>query len=154
MRIFYAVPRAAWVELNLKRSLEAMGHQLIPFTFPGWPDDADPDWRNRGKPETNDRLVREFRAALDDGPIDLLYGYFYSSVVYPETVDLLRHSGVPTVNFTCNNVHQFDLVAEIAPQLSWFRWPVWPTMKPPKPYARPPTAAASGLVPRAWRANR
>jgi spore maturation protein CgeB len=114
VRIFFAVPRSAWVDANLRRSLQAMGHELVPFTFPGWPDDDDPDWRARGKPATNERLLRAFRAALGRGPLDLLFGYFYSSVVYPETIDELRRSGVPTVNFSCNNVHQFHLVEAIA----------------------------------------
>lgn len=116
MRIFYAVPRSAWVDLNLRQSLEAMGHQLVPFTFPGWPDDQDPAWRARGKPRTNERLLNAFRQALERGPVDLFFGYFYSSVVYPETIDRIRASGVPTVNFSCNNVHQFELVEQIAPR--------------------------------------
>jgi hypothetical protein len=111
VRIFFAVPRSAWVDLNLRRSLEDMGHQLVRFDFPGWPDDADPDWQARGKPRTNQRLLDAFRAA---GRVDLFFGYFYSSVAYPETLDLIRRSGVPTVNFSCNNVHQFDLVRDIA----------------------------------------
>jgi hypothetical protein len=112
LRIFFAVPRSAWVELNLRRSLEDMGHELVRFDFPGWPDDADPNWAAHGKPRTNERLLQAYRAA---GRVDLFYGYFYSSVVYPETIDLIRKSGVPTVNFSCNNVHQFDLVRDIAP---------------------------------------
>ncbi|GAC1322571.1 MAG: hypothetical protein NVSMB2_19930 [Chloroflexota bacterium] len=114
MRIFYAVPRSAWVDLNLRRSLEDMGHTLVRFDFPGWPDDADPVWVQRGKPRTNERLLRTFRSALQSGPLDLFFGYFYSSVIYPDTIDLIRQSGVPTVNFSCNNVHQFDLVRDIA----------------------------------------
>src|SRR5207248_4118586 len=90
-----------------------MGHQLVRFDFPGWPDGADPDWTRRGKPRTNQRLLDAFRSA---GRMDLFFGYVYSSVVYPETIDLIRQSGVPTVNFSCNNVHQFDLVREIAPR--------------------------------------
>src|SRR5258708_11478796 len=89
-----------------------MGHELVRFDFPGWPDDADQDWQRTGKPNTNERLLNKFRAA---GHVDLFYGYFYSSVVYPETIDVIRQSGVPTVNFSCNNVHQFDLVRDIAP---------------------------------------
>jgi spore maturation protein CgeB len=116
VRIFFAVPRSQWVDLNLRRSLEDMGHQLVRFDFPGWPDDADPVWRQRGKPRTNERLVSAFRTATRQAPIDLFFGYFYSSVVYPETIDLIRQSGVPTVNFSCNNVHQFDLVRDIAPR--------------------------------------
>src|SRR5712692_2018165 len=116
MRIFFAVPRSAWVDLNLRRSLEDMGHELVRFDFPGWPDDADPAWQQSGKPKTNQRLLDKFRTALRHGPVDLFFGYFYSSVVYPETIDVIRQSGVPTVNFSCNNVHQFDLVRDIAPR--------------------------------------
>ena len=61
MRIFYAVPRSAWVDLNLRQSLEAMGHDLERFDFPGWPDDADPDWQRHGKPTTNERLLSAFK---------------------------------------------------------------------------------------------
>ncbi|MBV9580008.1 MAG: glycosyltransferase family 1 protein [Chloroflexi bacterium] len=111
MRIFFAVPRSAWVDLNLRRSLEDMGHELVRFDFPGWPDDGDVSWRQHGKPRTNQRLLETFRSA---GRVDLFFGYFYASVVYPETLDEIRRSGVPTVNFSCNNVHQFDLVRDIA----------------------------------------
>jgi hypothetical protein len=112
VRIFFAVPRSAWVDLNLRRSLEDMGHELVRFDFPGWPDDADPSWQAHGKPRTNEKLLDAFRRA---GRVDLFYGYFYASVVYPETLETIRRSGVPTVNFSCNNVHQFDLVRSIAP---------------------------------------
>jgi spore maturation protein CgeB len=117
MRIFFAAPRSAWVDLNLRRSLEDMGHELVRFDFPGWPDDADATWQRAGKPRTNERLLSRFRTALRQGRVDLFYGYFYSSVVYPVTIELIRQSGVPVVNFSCNNVHQFDLVRDIAP---WF----------------------------------
>jgi spore maturation protein CgeB len=116
VRIFFAVPRSAWVDLNLRRSLEDMGHELVRFDFPGWPDDADPAWQHWGKPDTNQRLLEHFRTAVRKRPVDLFFGYFYSSVVYPETIDVIRQSGVPTVNFSCNNVHQFDLVRDIAPR--------------------------------------
>jgi hypothetical protein len=116
VRIFFAVPRSAWVDLNLRRSLEDMGHELVRFDFPGWPDDADPDWQQHGKPKTNERLLAAFRSAMSKRPVDLFFGYFYSSVAYPQTIDLIRQSGVPTVNFSCNNVHQFDLVRDIAPR--------------------------------------
>lgn len=116
MRIFFAVPRSAWVDLNLRRSLEDMGHQLVRFDFPGWPDDSDPSWRDVGKPRTNQRLLDAFRKAQRNGGIDLFFGYLYSSVAYPSTIDEIRTSGVPTVNFSCNNVHQFHLVRDIAPR--------------------------------------
>jgi hypothetical protein len=93
-----------------------MGHQLVRFDFPGWPDDADPAWQHTGKPATNENLLKRFSSARARGQVDLFFGYLYSSVVYPETIDRIRQSGVPTVNFSCNNVHQFDLVRDIAPR--------------------------------------
>ena len=68
MRIFFAVPRSAWVDLNLRRSLEDMGHELVRFDFPGWPDEADLRLATGGKPRTNERLLEGFRAALRHGP--------------------------------------------------------------------------------------
>lgn len=112
VRIFFAVPRSAWVDLNLRRSLEDMGHELVRFDFPGWPDDTDATWLRHGKPRTNQQLLEAVRRA---GPIDLFFGYFYSSVVYPQTIQDISRAGTPTVNFSCNNVHQFDLVRDIAP---------------------------------------
>src|SRR5438309_1311304 len=114
VRIFFAVPRSAWVDLNMRRSLQDMGHELVRFDFPGWPDDTDHAWTSSGKPRTNEQLLKQFRAEHARKPFDLFFGYVYSSVVYPETIDLIRQSGVPTVNFSCNNVHQFDLVRAIA----------------------------------------
>ena len=73
MRIFFAVPRSAWVDLNLRRSLEDMGHELVRFDFPGWPDDADPAWSQSGKPRTNQRLLEKFPTAglaVIDFPVD------------------------------------------------------------------------------------
>jgi spore maturation protein CgeB len=116
VRIFAALPRSAWVDLNLRCTLEEMGHTLVRFEFPGWPDETDPLWQRVEKPRTNERLLDRFRAALKTGDVDLFYAYLYSSVVYPETIDLIRQSGVPTVNFSCNNVHQFGLVEAIAPR--------------------------------------
>src|SRR5438874_1198561 len=72
MRIFFAVPRSAWVDRNLRLSLEDMGHQLVQFDFPGWPDDADPVWRSRGKPRVNERLLEAFKRAKQRAPIDLV----------------------------------------------------------------------------------
>ena len=118
MKIFFAVPRSAWVDLNLRRSLEDMGHELVRFDFPGWPDDSDHGWIRYEKPRTNERLLEAVRRAV---PFDLFFGYFYSSVAYPETIQHIGKAGVPTVNFSCNNVHQFDLVRDIAAQfdLCW-----------------------------------
>ena len=96
MRLFFAVPRSAWVDLNLRRSLEDMGHELVRFDFPGWPDDADPAWRDRGKPRTNERLLAAFNAAQRERPLDLFFGYFYS--VGGLSRDHQRHPSIGRAN--------------------------------------------------------
>src|SRR5690606_34947283 len=52
-------------------------------------------------------------------PFDLIYCYLYSTVVEPSAIQELRRLGAPVVNFSCNNVHQFDLVEEIAPHFDY-----------------------------------
>jgi hypothetical protein len=77
-------PCSAWVDLNLRRSLEDMGHELVRFNFPL--ADAADRTGSVGKLRTNERLLATFRRPAPR-PRRSLHGYFYSSVVYPETID-------------------------------------------------------------------
>lgn len=51
--------------------------------------------------------------------IDLFFSYFYSASILPEVIDEIKDMGIITVNFYCNNIHQFDLVSEIAPHYDY-----------------------------------
>lgn len=55
--------------------------------------------------------------------IDLFFSYFYSISILPEVIDEIRGMGILTVNFYCNNIHQFDLVSEIAPHYDYCMFP-------------------------------
>ena len=55
--------------------------------------------------------------------IDLFFSYFYSISILPEVIDEIREMGILTVNFYCNNIHQFDLVSEIAPHYDYCMFP-------------------------------
>jgi hypothetical protein len=60
------------------------------------------------------RILDEVLTAHRQRPIDLFLSYFYNSHFDPTGFDEIRKLGIPSVNFYCNSVHQFELVAEIA----------------------------------------
>lgn len=65
------------------------------------------------------RIIDEVKQAHRHAPIDLFLSYFYNSHFDPAGFDVLHHLGVPTVNFYCNSIYQFELVAEIAPKVKY-----------------------------------
>lgn len=65
------------------------------------------------------RIVDEVRAAHAAKPIDLFLSYFYNAHFDPSGFEELRRLGIPTVNFYCNSIYQFDLVTEIAPGVDY-----------------------------------
>lgn len=118
VRILFISPRSAWVRYNLLDTLRAMGHQVVALDWGmGWPDQG-PGWLER-RQAIGERLVAAARRHHRRRPFDLVYCYLYSTVVGPEAVRELRGLGAPVVNFSCNNVHQFHLVEEIAPHFDW-----------------------------------
>jgi spore maturation protein CgeB len=67
------------------------------------------------------RIIDEVRAAHRERPIDLFLSYFYNSHFDPAGFDEIRKLGIPSVNFYCNSVYQFEGVAEIAARAD-FSW--------------------------------
>jgi spore maturation protein CgeB len=60
------------------------------------------------------KLLDIFRAAHTKQPFDLFFAYLMDGMVDPGALDEIRKTGVPACNFSCNNMHQFDLVDEIS----------------------------------------
>jgi spore maturation protein CgeB len=71
--------------------------------------------------KTTERIVDEVREAKRRGPVHLFLGYFYNAHFDPAGFDEVRQLGIPSVNFYCNSIHQFDLVAAIAAHVD-FSW--------------------------------
>lgn len=61
-----------------------------------------------------DRILDEVSAAHRERPIDLFLSYFYNAHFDPAGFDVLRQRGIPSVNFYCNSIYQFELVDAIA----------------------------------------
>ena len=61
----------------------------------------------------SERLLSVFKIEHQKRPFDLFFGYFIDGMLdFSIMADIRRL--VPTCNFSCNNVHQFNLVKDIA----------------------------------------
>lgn len=67
------------------------------------------------------RILDEVKAAHREQPIDLFLSYFYNAHFDPAAFAELHRLGIRTVNFYCNSMYQFELVADIAAKVE-FSW--------------------------------
>lgn len=70
---------------------------------------------------TTEKIVDEALKANREKPIDLFLSYFYNAHFDPAGFSRLRDAGIPTINFYCNSIYQFDLVSEVARHVD-FSW--------------------------------
>src|ERR1700687_3150415 len=73
--------------------------------------------------KTTEQILAEVRAAHDRQPLDLFLSYFYNAHFDSAGFDELRRLGIPSVNFYCNSMDQFELVKEVAAKAD-FAWHV------------------------------
>lgn len=136
MRIFVAVRHsndpgkyygALWSS-NFYPALRALGHELVESQTDLLPTSRFMDVATGFTPQelearaqTTERILAEVKAAHRDRPIDLFLSYFYNAHFDPAGFDELRRLGVPSVNFYCNSIYQFQLVADVAAKadVSW-----------------------------------
>jgi spore maturation protein CgeB len=64
-------------------------------------------------------IVDEVKKAHAERPVDLFLSYFYASHFDPAGFDDVDRLGIPVVNFFCNSLYQFELVAPIAARARW-----------------------------------
>jgi spore maturation protein CgeB len=67
----------------------------------------------------SEKLLTEFKHEHKKRPFDFFLSYFRDSDVDPSCIDEISRAGVPTANFSCNNVHQFYLTRQIAPHFDY-----------------------------------
>ena len=131
LRIFLAVHGPAHVQLpasrvwyyNLHLPLVDLGHEVIPFRFdlepffhhvnPAIP--AERRYLEANRPRLEAELLRQIEAEHRRRPLDVFFSYFYAGFCLPETIQRIRDLGIFTLNWYCNALHQFDLIAPLAP---------------------------------------
>jgi glycosyltransferase involved in cell wall biosynthesis len=141
MRIFIAVRHAQdpdafhstlWSR-NFYPALRKLGHDLVESDvdlepasrFMGVTGDYKPQEREmRGR--LTQKIVDEVEEAHAHEPIDLFLSYFYNAHFEPSGFEAIHDLGIPTINFYCNSIYQFDLVDEVASAARW----AWHAEKP------------------------
>jgi spore maturation protein CgeB len=136
MRIFCAVRHAADPRLfssalwssNFYPALRSLGCEIIESQvdlahnskFMGITKDFTAE-EQEARSATTRKILDEVRSAHQHRPLQLFLSYFYNSHFDPAGFDELRRLEIPSVNFYCNSMHQFDNVAQIAnaADISW-----------------------------------
>jgi spore maturation protein CgeB len=136
MRVFCAVRHATdpqrfygdlWTR-NFYPALRGMGHEIVESKTDLFPTSMFMDIGGHFTREeleirarTTESIVDEVRATHKCSPVDLFLSYFYNAHCDPEIFDELRRLDIPSVNFYCNSIHQFDLVSAVAAKTD-FAW--------------------------------
>ncbi|MDJ0900421.1 MAG: glycosyltransferase [Xenococcus sp. MO_188.B8] len=71
--------------------------------------------------QITERIVEEILQAHFQKPVDLFLCYFYNSHFDPAGFEEIDRLGIPSVNFYCNSIYQFELVSSIAANAT-FSW--------------------------------
>jgi len=113
---------------NFHPALQQLGHEIIESQVDLLPASRFMQIPNNFtsqeqevRAQITQKIVNEVRQAHQQQPIDLFLSYFYNSHFDPDGFDDIHRLGVPTVNFYCNSIYQFELVAAIAAKvnISW-----------------------------------
>ena len=113
-----AVPHnAVWVR-NLYEPLLHLGHDVVLVPAEAGRQAMARHDARACKRFSEDLLVR-FKGEHERRPFDLFFGYLMDGMIEPAVIDEIRGAGVPTCNFSCNNVHQFGLVRELSPHFDF-----------------------------------
>jgi hypothetical protein len=138
MRIFTAVrhsndPRQYYGGLwraNFYPALRELGHKIIESQVDLLPTSRFMDIAGEftteemnARTRTTEKILDEVRIAHRLSPLHLFLSYFYNSHFDPAGFSELRRLGIPSVNFYCNSIYQFNLVAAVARC-------AWPTVAP------------------------
>ena len=132
----HAIPAYQYWEGYFKHGVTEAGAEWIEAPEVDWAEgllDEDPvrvaAWREHAWPRVVDYLRREHRRR----PVDLFVAYLYPRMVDVDAVAEIRRLGIPTVNFFCDNVREFERVpaAFRAFDLNWV-----PELQAVRMYAR------------------
>jgi spore maturation protein CgeB len=136
MRIFIAVrhsndPKQFYGSLwsgNFYPALRRLGHEIVESQVDLLPASRFMERAERftadqlhTRGDITQRILDEVKAAHAARPVDLFLSYFYNAHFDPAGFSDIHRLGIPTVNFYCNSIHQFELVAAVAAKVQ-FAW--------------------------------
>jgi spore maturation protein CgeB len=108
-----SVPNSQTWRRNLHEPLLEMGHDVVLFPAEKGRQ-AMRRCDERARARFSESLVATFRREHARQPFSLFFAYLMDGMVDAGAIDEIRRTGVPTANFSCNNAHQFHLVATLS----------------------------------------
>ena len=113
----YPIPPYRFWRENFKPTLEAMGHRVfepdgLDFAAP-LAYYQDSKWIKRYRTVTSENLLSQVKKAHKSEGLDLFFSYFYSVHVFSDAISEIQRLGIPTVNFYCDNLRDFEGVSEL-----------------------------------------
>src|ERR1017187_3964313 len=113
-----SLPQSVTWRRNLGEPLLDMGHDVVFLPV----EDGIEARRTRSDAQRHsfsEEMVGRFKKEHARRPFDLFMAYVMEGMVEPSAIDEIRRSGVPCCNFSCNNIHQFSLVKNLAPHFDY-----------------------------------
>jgi spore maturation protein CgeB len=134
VRIFTAIRHAVdpaqfhgglW-SANFYPALRGLGHEIVESQvdlapasrFMGIASSFTAEER-RLRSRITEQIVDEVGKAHRQGGVDVFLTYFYNSHFEPAAFADVRALGIPSINFFCNSIYQFALVADVARGVDW-----------------------------------
>lgn len=110
-----AVPDSMTWYRNLYEPLLDLGHEVFYFRLDQFVSEnklifRSQDYRKKLSIKLGDTFCHEYRKK----PFDLFFSYLTSYDITAECLQIIKQTGVPMINFSCNNTHQFYLVESIS----------------------------------------
>lgn len=102
---------------NFYESLTALGHDVYLFSVnldKHFLHASIPQWLKQHREKLTDQMWLEFSEQQKRNRFDLFFGYLCNGFIEYSLLEDIGNLGVPTLNFSCNNIHQFYLVDEIS----------------------------------------
>jgi hypothetical protein len=111
----HPVPAYDFWEFYFKNALVESGHEVIQTPGVDWAEGLMPlsaESRTAWLNQTWGRTIEFIEAEHRRRPISLFLSYLFPNQVLPSAVRAIRSTGVPTVNFFCDNVREFTRVPD------------------------------------------
>jgi len=110
-----SVPGSKTWYKNLHAPLIDIGHEVFPFRM----DEVSAKYKvpyksPKFKQIFSSELKRIFFKEHERNKFDVFLSYFTKNIVCYEVLNDLKKAGIPMLNFSCNNTHQFHLVSDIS----------------------------------------
>lgn len=125
-RIFQMLPGAGTIpssvssriwQTNLCLPLKKMGHEVISFSQnydQFFVHAENPGWLKEHRTALSNKLLEELEQANLQRKIDFCFLYICDGFIEDEILEKIRNLGIPVLNYSCNNIHQFHLVEKIS----------------------------------------